>query len=75
MISRQPMKRPLAMAILRNKTGLSARTIRRYFAEPRSAYLEESTERAAPWRDQGISRRTWYRRKAFFKGLGVAGHA
>lgn len=33
-------------------------------ARSRKAYEDQSVEQAAPWTEQGISRRTWYRRRA-----------
>lgn len=33
-------------------------------AKPRADYLAASAERAKPWEAEGISRRTWYRRRA-----------
>lgn len=66
MTAHTPMKRPgnrtakeVAAAI-----GRSPRTVRRYVAQPRADYEANSAERLKPWESQGISRRTWYRRKA-----------
>jgi hypothetical protein len=33
-------------------------------AKPRSTYENQSKEQSMPWLDEGISRRTWYRRRA-----------
>jgi hypothetical protein len=41
--------------------GRSGRTARRYLAQVRTPTI--STEKAEPWKDMGISRRTYYRRK------------
>ena len=44
--------------------GLSARSARRYWAEPRENYEGESKTNSAPWaQDEGVSRATWYRRQ------------
>jgi hypothetical protein len=36
---------------------------RKQGAKPRAEYLAASAERAKPWEEEGISRRTWYRRQ------------
>jgi hypothetical protein len=41
-------------------------------AKPRKIYEGNSTEQAMPWIDEGISRRTWYRRKAGTDDTGPA---
>jgi hypothetical protein len=39
--------------------------------KPRKAYLDQSQEHARPWEIEGISRRTWYRRRALaLRGTG-----
>lgn len=55
--------RPAPMWAYTKETRRSARTIRRYVAEPREQWEARSTERAAPWEDAGVARSTWYRRK------------
>jgi hypothetical protein len=41
----------------------STRTARRLFAEPRNGYEARSLSKLQPWKDAGVSRRTWERRR------------
>lgn len=61
-VSRRRLRRPKPMSFFMTETGRSARTIRRYVAEPREDYEARSISHAAPWRAEGVSRATWYRR-------------
>lgn len=75
MIHCKRMRRPVPMDVFVRETGRSARTIRRYVAMRRNDFLAQSIERAAPWRLQGVSRSTWYRRRRVFQRMDVMGHA
>jgi len=63
MSARNPIKRSKTARELSELTGKSQRTIRRYFAQPRADYEEQSLSRAKPWEAEGVSRATWYRRR------------
>ena len=63
MAAHEPTRRPLSAAELALRLGTSVRTARRVWAEPRAEYVRRSLMRTAPWRSQGISRATWYRRQ------------
>ncbi len=43
--------------------GISPRSARRYWAEQRHQYEAVSTTKSAPWKQDGISRTSWYRRR------------
>ena len=58
------------MSVFMIETGRSARTIRRYVAEPREDYEARSLSRTAPWMAEGVSRATWYRRLKAARGQG-----
>jgi hypothetical protein len=58
-VARKAQKRK-AMQAVRRKSGI----------KPRAEYLAQSTEKAKPWRVEGVSRRTWYRRQR--KAFGTA---
>jgi hypothetical protein len=63
--ARRPYSRGTHTAVaLAVQFGKTDRTIRNYVAEPRADYLARSTARAKPWLAEGISRSTWYRRRA-----------
>ena len=62
-MARRKGRRAIAAAELGQKLGISPRSARRYWAEPRRNYEVESRENYAPWNDEGISRATWYRRR------------
>ncbi|MGA7778583.1 MAG: replication initiation protein [Paraburkholderia sp.] len=42
---------------------LSKRQVQRIASQPRDQYLAGSVEQQLPWEQEGISRRTWYRRQ------------
>ncbi len=67
-VRKRPMRRPLPMAVFCTETARTPRTIRRHVAEPRAEYEARSLSRTAPWRAEGISRATWYRRRAYPQG-------
>jgi hypothetical protein len=63
--ARRPVSRgPHSAAALAVRLQKTPRTIRNYVAEPRYEYEARSIERAQPWVALGMSRRTWYRRRA-----------
>jgi hypothetical protein len=57
-------KRSISAAALAQRLGASVRTARRVWAEPRAEFERGSAARTEPWRLEGISRSTWYRRRA-----------
>jgi hypothetical protein len=62
--ARRPVSRGRhSAAAVADRIHKTARTVRSYVAEPRAEYEARSVERAKPWLREGISRRTWYRRK------------
>ena len=54
-------KRPMTAREMATKYGISARSVRRVFAQPRAEYLAYSLSRVKPWEALGMSRATWYR--------------
>ena len=63
-MARERSRRPMSLANLAELLGLSLRQARRLWAEPRSKYEARSAARLKPWAAEGISRATWYRRRA-----------
>lgn len=63
MTAHEPTRRSISAAELALRLGTSVRTARRVWAEPRAEYEVHSLMRMAPWRSQGVSRATWYRRR------------
>jgi predicted transcriptional regulator len=57
----KPIKRRKSAREIAEKLGASARTIRRYMAQPRAEYEGQSLTKAKPWTAFGVSRATWYR--------------
>ena len=64
MAARERSRRPISLAALAERLGLSLRQARRLWAEPRAEYEGRSLARLKPWLAEGISRATWYRRRA-----------
>ncbi len=58
-----PPNRPMPARDLGSILGLSARSARRYWAQPRAAYEANSSNRGKPWQHAGMSRASWYRTK------------
>jgi hypothetical protein len=64
MAARKQRRRKMTAAELGQRLGgLSARSARRYWAEPRENYVRERKANSAPWAQEGVSRATWYRRQ------------
>lgn len=67
----KPSIRPVSLRELASLLGttkkhgqpVSQRTARRVLSEQRTSYLARSVEAQKPWLAEGISRRTWYRKK------------
>ena len=57
-------RRTIAIKALSQHLQRSERTVRRYWAEARDDYQAQSTTRQRPWESEGVSRATWYRRRA-----------
>ena len=57
-------RRNISAQALAKHLKTSVRTARRVWAEPRADYELRSTKRSAPWEREGISRASWYRRRA-----------
>lgn len=57
----KPMKRRKTAQEIGEKLGVSARTVRRYMAQPRTEFEGQSLTRLKPWATLGLSRATWYR--------------
>jgi len=63
MAAKHQVKRPAPARELAQRFGVSARTVVRVMAQPRSAWLaDHSVQRTQPWLALGMSRATWYRR-------------
>lgn len=67
----KPVKRSKTARAIGERLGVSARTVRRYMAQPRADYEGQSLTRSKPWAAFDVSRTTWYRLKAI-KGWGVS---
>jgi predicted transcriptional regulator len=57
----KPVKRNRTAREIAEKLGVSARTVRRYIAQPRIEYEANSLTKSKPWEALGLSRATWYR--------------
>ena len=56
-------KRPMTAREMAEKFKISERSVRKWWSQSRSDYLNENTiNRDKPWEKLGISRATWYRR-------------
>lgn len=67
----KPVKRKRTAREIAEKCGLSARTVRRYIAQPRAEYEANSLTKSKPWEALGLSRATWYRHgKPLANGVG-----
>jgi hypothetical protein len=55
-------KRPMKAVEMAEKFGISVRTVKRVFAQPRAEYEAQSISRTKPWEALGMSRATWYRK-------------
>ena len=64
-----PTRRGITADALATRLKTSVRTARRIWAEPRAAYELRSDARNEPWRLEGISRATWFRRRARKKAV------
>jgi hypothetical protein len=63
MVARDPSKRSVPLRDVAAKLNRSPRTVRRLWAEERAAYEANATSTNKPWKIEGISRSTWYRRR------------
>lgn len=54
--------RPKTAKEIAAAVGCTARTVQRWWAQPRADYLANSLMRSKPWEALGMSRATWYRR-------------
>jgi hypothetical protein len=68
MAARDPSRRmfrgiAMSAADLAKRLGISPRRVRAYWAECRVGYEARSLSRQRPWELEGVSRRTWYRRR------------
>ena len=70
-----PTRRSITADALATRLKTSVRTARRIWAEPRADYELRSAVRNEPWRDEGINRSTWYRRRARKKRFANPGEA
>ena len=68
-------KRSITAEALARYLKTSIRTARRIWAEPRADYERRGMARSAPWETEGISRATWYRRRAQKNGSASHGDA
>ena len=64
MAAHDATKRSITAEALARHLKTSVRTARRIWAEPRADYELRSAARNEPWRLEGISRATWFRRRA-----------
>ena len=64
MAAHDPSKRSISAEALARYLNTSIRTARRVWAEARADYERRGTARSAPWETEGISRASWYRRRA-----------
>jgi len=62
-MARERSRRPISLAALAERLGVSLRQARRLWAEPRAEYEGRSLARLKPWQAEGISRATFYRRR------------
>ena len=68
MPAHDPTRRTISAAALAARLGTSVSTARRVWAEPRALYEARSLARQQPWKLEGISRSTWYARRAKARG-------
>lgn len=64
MAAKHRCARKVSAAEAARRFGVSERTVRRVMALPREEYEAASLARRRPWEAEGISRATWYRRRA-----------
>jgi predicted transcriptional regulator len=57
----RPTKRRKTALEIGEKLGVSARTVRRYMAQPRAEFEGQSLTKSKPWAALEVSRATWYR--------------
>jgi len=64
MAAHDPTRRTISATALAARLKTSVRTARRVWAESRCHFEARSLSRQRPWEAEGMSRRTWYRRRA-----------
>jgi hypothetical protein len=62
-------RRTVRLKALTDALHRTDRTVRRYWAEARDVYEARSAARQRPWQAAGVSRATWYRRRAKKKAM------
>ena len=62
-------RRTVHLKALTDALQRTDRTVRRYWAETRDDYEARSAARQRPWEAAGVSRATWYRRRAKTKAM------
>lgn len=61
-ITQRRTPRPKTARELAEKFDMCERTVRRWWAQPREEYEANSLSKTEPWKQLGMSRRTWYRK-------------